>query len=107
MLSHVLTRIREPVTDLVSDHSRDTNPAALGERLQSRRDIHTVAKDVMLLDDYVAQIDPDAEPDAPLVGHLRFAIDHPALDLHSAAHGVHYTEKFRQHAIASIFDDAA
>jgi hypothetical protein len=50
----------------------------------------------VLLNNHVAEVDADAEPDAPLVGHLRLAVDHPALDLRGAAHGVYNTRKFRQ-----------
>jgi hypothetical protein len=31
---------------------------------------------------------------------------HPHLNLDSAAHGTHNTRKFRQEAVAGIFDDA-
>jgi hypothetical protein len=41
------------------------------------------------------RLNADAKPDASLVGHLGFAVGHLALDLHSAAHGVHNTRKFR------------
>src|SRR5215468_6839467 len=41
------------------------------------------------------------------VRHFRFAVDHSALDLHSAAHGVHNTRKLRQEAIASVLHNPA
>jgi hypothetical protein len=42
----------------------------------------------VLLNDHVAEVDADAEPDPLLLRHLGLALGHAALDLHSAAHGV-------------------
>ena len=107
VLADVVEGVRKLVPDLVSDHSGDANSTGLGECLQPCRDIHTVAEDVVFFDDHIAQIDPNAEPDATLLAHLRFAADHPALNLHSAAHRIHDTRKFRQQTIAGVLDDPA
>jgi hypothetical protein len=37
-----------------------------------------------------------------LIRHLRLAVDPPALDLHSASHGVHHTGKFGQQPVAGV-----
>src|SRR5262249_29564115 len=74
---------------------------------QALRDIHTVAEDVVLLSDHVAEIDADPKPDAPVVRHFWFAVDHPALNLHSAANGVYNTRKLRQEAIAGVLHNPA
>jgi hypothetical protein len=50
---------------------------------------------------------PDPEPDPAVLGHLRLAVDHRALDLRGAAHGVNNTGKFRQPAVAGILDGTA
>src|SRR6516162_2857197 len=61
----------------------------------------------MFFDDHVAQIDADPKPDALLVGHFPFALGHPALDLHGAAHSVHYTREVGEHTVAGILDSPA
>ena len=61
----------------------------------------------MLLDDHVAEIDPDAEPDPPLLRHLGLALGHAALDLHSAAHRIDHAWKFREHAVAGVLHHPA
>jgi hypothetical protein len=38
---------------------------------------------------------------------VRLAVDHPALDLHSAAHRIDDTRKFRQQAVAGVLYDPA
>ena len=57
----------------------------------------------MFLDDHVSQIDPHAKRDPALFGHAALSIYHRTLDLNSAAHGIHYARKFRQHAVAGVF----
>jgi hypothetical protein len=107
LLAHVLEGEVEPVSYLITDDPADADPARLGQGLQSRRDIHPIAEDVVLLDNHVAEIDADAEPDASLLRHLRLAVEHPTLDLHSAAHGVHHTGEFREEPVAGVLYDPA
>ena len=92
---------------MVAHNPRDTDATRLGERLQARRDIDTVTKDVVVLDDDVAQIDPDAEPNPALFGHLWLALGHTALDLRGATHGIHHTRKLGQEAVAGVLYDPA
>jgi hypothetical protein len=54
----------------------------------------------VVLNDHVTEVNADAKLDALLFRHLRLPIDHPALDLNSAAHGIYDTRKFRQKAVA-------
>jgi hypothetical protein len=49
----------------------------------------------VFLNDHVAEIDADPKPDPPLVRHLQLTVDHTALDISCAAHGIHDTRKFR------------
>ena len=72
-----------------------------------RRDIHPVAKDVIVFGDHVAEVDADTKPDAPLLGYLRLAVDHPSLDLGGAAHRVDDALKFHQQAVAGVLYRAA
>ena len=60
----------------------------------------------MLLNDHIAEVNPNAEPNPALLGHLRFTIGHSALDFDSATDGIHNTRKLRQEAIAGVLDDA-
>jgi len=82
----------------------DADTARLGERLHAGRDIDAVAEDVVAIDDYVTEIDPDPEPDPALLGHLRLAVNHPALDLDRTAHGINNARKLRQEAVACVLD---
>jgi hypothetical protein len=57
--------------------------------------------------DHVAEIDPDAEPDPTLFGHLGLTVNHPTLDLNGAAHGIHDTRKLGQQAVAGVLHNPA
>src|SRR6516165_9714500 len=107
LLADVIEGVREPVADMVADGARDADPARLRERLHPDSDIYAVAEDVVLFYDHVAKIDADAEPDPALFGYVRLTVDHPALDLDSATHGVDHTRKFRKQAVAGVLDDPA
>src|SRR5205823_9407210 len=50
-------------------------------------------KIVVFLNDHVAGIDADAEPDSALFGHLQLAIGHPPLHIHPAPDGVDHTRE--------------
>ena len=45
--------------------------------------------------------------DAPLVGHLGLAIDHPPLHLGGTAHRINDAREFREQTVAGVLDDAA
>ena len=107
LLAQILEGVIELVAHLVAHDPGDADPAGLGQPPQPRSDIHSVAKDVVFLNDYVAEIDADPKPDALFVWHLELAVDHPALNLHSAANGVYNTRKLRQEAIAGVLHNPA
>ncbi len=107
MLSNVIKGVGKPVTDMIVHRARDADAAWRGQRFEPRGDVDAVAKDVVVLDNDVAEIDPDTKQDTPIFGNLGVAIDHGALDLDGAAHRVHHAGKFRQQPVAGIFNGAA
>ncbi len=50
------------------DRGRDADVSRFGNTLQPRGNIHAVTKDVMWLNNYVADVDADAEGDASILG---------------------------------------
>ena len=67
-LAHIVERIGKLVLDLVADDARHTNPAGFGQFFKTRGHVHTVAEDVVVLDNHVAEIEAHAEFELPLVG---------------------------------------
>ena len=75
-------------------------------KLHTGRDIHTVAKDIVVFDDDVAEIDPYAKLDPAVLGDSGLAVDHCALQFGGAANRVDDAREFRQHPIAGRLHDA-
>jgi hypothetical protein len=107
LLPHVLEGIIKPVAHLVAHEPADADPASLGECLQMGRDIHPIAKDVVLLSDHVTEVDPDAEPYPPLLGNLRLAVGHSPLYLGGTANCVDHAREFGQQPVAGVLYDTA
>jgi len=90
---------------MVADGGRDADPAGLGERLQPGSDVYAVAEDVLGFDDHIAEVDPNSEANALVIGGIGIAVNHRALDFGRTAHRIYNTRKLRQHSVAGIFDD--
>ena len=99
--------IFQPLADLVAHRARNTNAARLGERFQTGGDIDTIAKDVVVLDNHIAEVDADAELNPSRRRDIRVASRHPALDLGSAQDRIDNALEFDQHAVAGGLDNAA
>ena len=61
-----------------------------------------VAEDVSPLRDDVAEIDANAEFNAPVRRCFRIALEHAALDLDGTGDGVHDAAEFSEDAISSV-----
>jgi hypothetical protein len=81
--------------------------SGLGKALQTRSHIDAITEDVATLDDYVTLMNAHPELDARVPGHLGVPLDHPALDLDSAAEGIHDARELHKHAVAGGLDDPA
>src|SRR4029450_2390694 len=89
---------RKLALDLIVGRAGEADPAAVGEALQARRDVHAVAIESLTLDDDVAEIDADAEPHPARVRQPGVArLDLP-LDVDGALDGVDEPRQLGQHA---------
>jgi hypothetical protein len=100
LLPHIFEGQVELVPYLFAHDSADADSTGLGQGLQTRCDVHPVSEDVAMLDDDIAEIDPDAEPDAPVFNDIGVPGCHRALHLGGTPNRVHDTRKFHQHAVA-------
>ena len=67
---------RKLVAYLVVGRPRDAYASRLAKRLQTGRDIHPVAKDVLAIDDDIADIDSNPENDLFVLGNAGIAPEH-------------------------------
>ena len=107
LVPHVFEDEIELARGILLNAGRDADAARLGQSFEPCCDIDAVAKDVAILDDDVADIDPDAELDAVVGRHVRVAPDHFALHLDGTAQCIHHTAELDEQTVASGFDEAA
>jgi hypothetical protein len=82
-------------------------PSGSASPSSRRRHIYAIAKNVVTIDDYIANIDADSELDAFLRRDIGVAFNHAALNVDGATHRVDDTSKLDEHAVAGGLDNAA
>ena len=98
----------EPPLDLAIGILGKTDPSRLANAFQSRGDVDPVAHQIAVaLLHHVAEVDANAELDAPVRRDLSVALDHRRLDFKGAADGVYHAAEFDDAAVAGALDDAA
>src|SRR5262249_38742710 len=97
----------QPMVDLVAHRGRDADAARFGKHFETRGDVDTVAEDIVVLDDHVAQIDAEAKLDPPCRRDVGVASRHAALNFRGAHHRIDNAAELDQHAVAGGLDDAA
>ena len=106
MGSEGVEREAELVQDLVAHDAAHADSSRLCNSLYPRRDVDTIAKYVVAVDDDVANIDTDAKFD-PLVGsERRIAFSHSTLHIDGTAHRIHHAGEFQEQTVAGGLDDA-
>src|ERR1700723_3327071 len=86
---------------------RDANAPRFGNAFQARRDVDAIAEDVVVVDDDITDMNPDAEFDPKLRRHAGISDRHFLLYDNGASRGIDRAAEFDQHAIAGGFDDTA
>ena len=114
-LGNVLQRLRPEVIpadldfapDLPIGVIGDANAARLGNSLQPGGNVDAIAKDIVVVDDDVADMDADPEFNPDIWRDVGILRGHGALNFDRAAGGIDGAGEFHQHAIAGGLDDAA
>jgi hypothetical protein len=110
ILEALLAQISELSPDLAPDlivgRRRDADAAGFGDALKPRCDVNAVPKNVMLLDDYVTDIDAHVESNALVFRVACFKFVDAILELHSSPNRLDRTRKLRQEPVASVLHDA-
>src|SRR6267378_6913592 len=92
---------------MVADWSGDRDPAGRGNALQAGRDVDTVAKNILSLNNHVAHVHAHAKFDALILRCTSISFSDATLQLGGARHRVHDTGKLHQHSVAGQFDDSS
>jgi len=92
---------------LIVGRRRDADAAGFCDALKSRRDVDAISKDVMGLDNYVADIDAHAQSNASVFRVTNCKFLDAGLKLHSGPNRLDRARKLRQEPVASVLHDAA
>jgi hypothetical protein len=68
LLADVLKLQIEPSAKVIAHRPRDSHPTRRSNTFDPRRYVHPIAKHISVLDNYVPEIDPDAQLDRPFLG---------------------------------------
>ncbi len=111
VLEVLLADIVEADLDLAPNLSisviRYANAARLGNTLQPSSDIDSVAKDIVVVNDDITNMDADAEFNSDILRDVGILRSHCALDFDGAAGGIDCAGEFHEHAVTCCLDDAA
>src|SRR5215468_356250 len=92
---------------MIVGRRRDADAARFCDALKPCRNIYAVAKDVMRLDDYIADIDAHTESNASVFHIADCKFMNAALELHRSANRFDRTWKLRQEPVPGVLDNAA
>jgi hypothetical protein len=107
LFAHIFEDKVELIADLIANHLADTDPARLGQCLETCRDIDPVPVYVPFIDYDVANVDANTKPNTTFGRHAHIALVHLPLHVDCAAHRVDYAGKFYEQSVTSGFDDPA
>ena len=85
----------------------NANPTRLRDPFEPRCDIDPVTKDIVLFDDYIADVNADAELDPLVLRHIDILFGHAALNFDGAAYGIHDAPELNEGAVPCILDDTS
>jgi hypothetical protein len=90
---------------MIPYRTRDANSTGLRKSLQPGRNVDGIAKEIVALDDDVADVDADAEPHLLGGRSARIFVGYGVLHRDGALHGIHGTGEISDEAIARRVED--
>src|SRR5205085_11887186 len=82
----------------------NADAAGIRDTLKPRGDVDTVAKNIVVVDDDITDVNPDSEFDPDVLRDVRIARRHAALGLDRATHRVDRAGELHQYSIARCLD---
>jgi hypothetical protein len=107
VLPHGLEPEGEFLLHLSRHLARHADTVRIGQLLEPRGDVDAIAIAVLSLDDDLAEIDADADMDAPALWDVGVALGHAPLQAHYALDRIDDAAEFRQQFVTHKFEDAA
>ena len=96
----------EAVTDIVAHARRDTDTARIGQRFKARGDVNAIAKDIVSVDDDVADVDAETETNLTVFREPGVPLGHTALNIDGVRNRIDRAAELDQRPVARRLDDA-
>ncbi len=97
----------DPIADALVDDRGDADPTGLGEGFQSRGDVDTLAVDIVVFNDDIAEIDADSEHDGRLARGCTWQRGARALHRKGAVYSIDHAAELDDGTITDQLHDAA
>src|SRR6266487_4993107 len=107
LLAHIGELNSDLAADLIISRRRNADATGFCDALKPRRYVNAVSKNVMSLDDYVADIDAHTESNAPVFQLTDCKFLDAGLELHSSADRFDRARKLGQEPVAGVLHNAA
>jgi hypothetical protein len=105
LLAYIVKAEIDFVPHLFAHDVANADSARLGQAFEPRRDVYAVSINILLVADDVAEIDANAELDAPRRRNAGIPQGHLALPFDCAAHRIDDARKLYEKPVASSLDD--
>jgi hypothetical protein len=83
-----------------------TYPAGFRNTLQPRSHVYTIAKNIAVIDNYIAYVDAYSEFDSTIARYIDVALGNRTLDGNRAAYGINCADEFKQGTVARCLNNA-
>src|SRR5882724_6882693 len=93
--------------DMIVGRRRDADAAGFCDALKSRRDVDAISKNIIGLDDYIADVDAHAESNTPVFRLSDCKFLDAGLELHGCANRFDRAWKLCQDPVSRVLHDAA
>ena len=93
--------------DLIVGRRRDADATRLCDALKPRRNVDAVTKDIVLFDNDISDVNPDAEFDPLVLRDVDILFGHAALNFVGTSHGIDHAGELNESAVPGILDDAS
>src|ERR1700736_2471760 len=107
LLARVLNLESYLIARVIEDCLRNADTAGFGNALKPCRDVDAVPKDVMRLDDHVADVDAHTERNAPVFRIIHCKFMDTVLELHRSSNRLDRRSEERREPVAGILHEVA
>ena len=107
LLSHIITGNLDLAPDLPIGIIGHAHPARFGDALKAGSNIDTITKDIVILNDNITDVNPDAKFNPLDLRYIDIVFGHATLNFDRAAYGIHDAAELDESAVPGVLDDTS